>query len=254
MKNSQRLVAALAAFLFAQSVGAQVRNADTMVQKLFASLKAKDQQAFISLYPNSAQFVRFIRDVMQQSLKSDEMKKMMAQDEKTKNMNIDSLIDAQANAFSNPTEFAQMQAAFSGTFQKIIAKGEQKGVDWNKAVITHYTIDSTEGDGSGSAFQPKGMKSMKGVIDFTVGGSPYQLAYDKIAYFPTEGGWFGGEFPQLARKGESMAPDPEMTDSIDSVAVPQPQKKTTNSKGKTTKTTTKSTTTKTPARKPKTKS
>ena len=101
-----------------------------------------------------------------------------------------------------------------------------------------------------------GFKTMKGVIDFSSGGKDYQMSFDKVIYLPSEGGWFGGEFPQLAKKGESLEPDTAMDDSTmaldTTAAVPDKKIKTkTKTKTPTSKTKTK---TKTPARKPATKS
>jgi hypothetical protein len=245
-----------------QTVHAQVRNADTMIQKIFATLKAKDQQGFVALYPNADQFGRFIRSIMEQTLKSEQVRSMMAKDEKTKNLNLDSLIDAELAKETSPEKFAATQQQFAKTFQQIIEKGEKKGVNWSQAKLTSYTIDSADlGNQAGMPFQLKGLKEAKGVIDFTVGDSAYQLAYNKMMFIESEGGWFGADFSQLARKGESLAPDVAMNDEEDSTTTTTTgtTKPVNASKGKA-KTTTKkpvaksSANTKSPARKPKTKS
>lgn len=207
MTIAYRLALFIVLFALAPSLQAQVRSADTMVQKIFATLKAKDQKAFVALYPNAQQFSRFIRNIMEQTLKSDEMKQLMAMDEKSKGMNLDSLVDAQVAAVSSAEGFQKMESEFGKAFQKIIEKGESKGVKWNEAILTGFTIDSTQALAEGSPIQPKGLKEAKGVIDFSVGDSAYQLAYSKMMFIESEGGWFGADFPQLARKGESLAPD-----------------------------------------------
>jgi hypothetical protein len=251
-----RVAVFLAVVCFAaQSLSAQVSNADTMIRRIFATLKANDQKAFVALYPNRQQFGRFMRNLMEQTFNSEEMKKVMAQDEKAKNLNIDSLIGAQVATLTSEAAFSQMENAFGAMFQSIIKKGEAKGVKWSDATLVSYTIDSSADVADGAPFQPAGMKALKGVIDFTSGGSPYQLAYEKVMYLPTEGGYFGADFPQLARKGESLAPDKEetVTDSVtmtqtETVPPPPPApKKKPTTKGKTTGS-------KTPARKPKTMS
>jgi len=253
MKSTQRIVSVAVLFLAMQSLHAQVSSPDTMVHRIFASLKAKDQKAFVSLYPNARQFGAFIRGMMETMLKTPEMKKMMEKDEKSKNMNVDSLIDAQVSAASEPMAFAKMQSEFGNIFQKIIEKGESKGVKWNEATLTGYTLDSTTTE-EGNPFQPS-MKTLKGVISFNVGDSAYQLAYDKIFFLPAENGWFGAEFKQLARKGESLAPDQaEMEEGVDSVAVEKPSAKMAKPKAKQPAAKAKTGSTKSPARKTKTKS
>lgn len=261
MTNFKRTGFVLIFFLAVHSVQAQVSTPDSLVQKIFATLKAGDQKAFVALYPNSQQFGRFIRTVMEQAMKSDVVKQAMAADEKSKNMNIDSLIDAQVAAVSNAETFGKMQDEFGKSFQKIVEKGEQKGVKWSEAKLTGYTIDSSSMEGmEGVPFQLSGIKEGKGVINFTVGDSAYQMAYNKMMYIQSEGGWFGAEFTQLARKGESLEPDapvfsPEDSaamNMVDTTAAPsEPVKKKTKTKTPTSKTKQVS---KTPARKPKTKS
>ena len=97
-----------------------------------------------------------------------------------------------------------------------------------------------------------GFKTMKGIIDFRSAGTDYQISFDKVVYLPAEGGWFGGEFPQLAKKGESLQPDMEVDPSTmaadTTIAVTDKKAKTkTKTKTPTSKTKVK---TKTPARKP----
>lgn len=188
---------------------AQVKTADSLVHRIFASLKAKDEKAFVALYPNGQQFGRFMRTIMEGAMKSEQMKEVMGMDEKTKNLNIDSLIDTQVAMFMMPEMVNKMQADFVKTFQRTIEKGEQKGVNWSQAQLTGFTLDTSAVKGDENMpFELAGLKEAKGVIDFTVGDSAYQLAFGKMMYIQSEGGWFGAEFPQLARKGESLAPDP----------------------------------------------
>ena len=214
MKNTRRVIAVTLLCLSLQAVQAQVRSADTLVHKIFATLQAKDEKAFVALYPNSEQFGRFIRGIMEQTMKSEQIRNLMAMDEKTKGMNLDSLVDAQIAEEIKPEKFAKTQEQFGKTFQQIIEKGEKKGVNWNQAKLTGYTIDSTAfGDKEGMPFQITGLKEAKGVIDFSVGDKAYQLAFGKMMMIEKEGGWFGADFTQLARKGESLEPDKEETEA-----------------------------------------
>lgn len=222
MKNTRPLLLATLFFFTLTSLQAQVKNADTMVHRIFAALKAKDQKAFVQLYPNAEQFSRFIRNIMEQTMKSDEIKKLMEADEKTKGLNLDSLIEAQVAVVSSPGAMRKMQEEFEQTFQQIIEKGEKKGVKWTEATLTGYTLDTVDMEATGAPFQPKGIKEAKGVIDFTVGNAPYQLAFNKMMYIESEGGWFGADFTQVARKGESLQPDEEAADHAE--AAPQDKK------------------------------
>lgn len=254
MKNIQRVFLFAAFFFVLQTAKAQDSNVESLVQKFFASLKAKDEKAFVALYPNATQFSNLMRTMMQQVLGSEQMQQMMAMDPKTKDMNIDSLINAEVGKMSNPEAFAEMQKSFAENFQKTIVKGEKKGVNWSDATYTGVAIDSnTHMPGQMEALKDAGFKAVQGVIDFRSAGTDYQMSFDKIIFIPSEG-WYGGEFPQIAKKGESLQPDPEPDEPmVDSVAVPQKKatKSKTKSKTPTSKTKTKI---KTSARKPATKS
>ena len=128
-------------------------------------------------------------------------------------------------------------------FQEAVEKGEKKGVNWSEAKLTNFTMDTTaQLDGEMAALQTTGIKAMKGVIDFQSGGTDYQMRYDKIMYLPSEGGWFGGEFSEVARKGEENTPATESkTKSKTKTAAGTTKTKTKTSAGKTTsKTKTKS--------------
>lgn len=214
MRNTRRAFFVAALFFAAQALHAQVSSPDTMVHRLFATLQAKDEKAFVALYPNAEQFGRFIRGIMEQTMKSEQIRSLMAMDEKTKGLNLDSLVDAQIVEETKPEKFAKTQAQFGKTFQQIIEKGEKKGVNWSQAKMTGYTIDSSSfGEKEGMPFQLTGLKEAKGVIDFTVGDSAYQLAFGKMMMIEKEGGWFGADFTQLARKGESLEPDKTETEA-----------------------------------------
>ena len=255
MKSTRRLFLIVTVFFLFQTTKAQVSNADSMIYKVFATLQAKDEKAFIALYPNATQFSKMMRTMMEQMMNSEQMKQMMAADEKSKNMNIDSLINAEVDKITKPEVFGEMKKSFAQSFQKTIEKGEAKGVNWSNAKLTSFTKDTTASmDNEMDILKNAGFKTMKGVIDFNSAGTDYQVSFDKVVYLPAEGGWFGGEFPQLAKKGESLQPDPkdESMMAMDSAAVPEKKVKTkSKTKTPTSKTKTK---TKTPARKSSTKS
>jgi hypothetical protein len=255
MKYIKRLVLLVALSFFATHINAQVKTADSMIHKLFASLKNKDEKAFTSLYPNGQQMASLMRGMMETMFKSEEMQKMMAMDEKSKNLNIDSLINAQLSQMTKPEAQAEMQKSFAKNFQEIVEKGEKKGVNWSQAQLVSFTLDSTAqvDDEEMKMFAGAGIKNLKGVIDFKAGGTDYQMNFDKVLYIPSEGGWFGGEFKQVIKKGESFALEqPENEVMTDTTATADLPKATTKSKTKTDGNKTK-TKTKTPANKTKTK-
>ena len=84
MKSTKRLLLIITVFFFIQSTNAQINNADSMIYKVFATLQAKDEKAFVALYPNASQFSKMMRTMMEEMMNSEQMKQMMAADEKSK--------------------------------------------------------------------------------------------------------------------------------------------------------------------------
>lgn len=255
MIHVKKIVLLFAAGLFFSTAQAQVSNPDTMIHKLFATLKAKDEKTFVALYPNGPQFAKMMRVMMEGVLNSEQMKQMMAMDEKSKNLNIDSLINAEVGKASKPEAFEEVRKSFGKKFQEAIEKGEKKGVNWRAAKLVSYTTDTTgEANPEMEMFRSSGMKNLKGVIDFTAGDSAYQMSFDKLIYIPAEGGWFGGEFTQVVHKGESFTQNQSADEYLtaDTSAMMRTDVPAIKSKAKTKSPATKTKVkTKTPARKPK---
>ena len=254
MKHIRRLAFLFASLFFATTINAQVSSADMMIQKLFTTLKNKDEKSFVALSPNAKQMGGLVRSIMETMFKSPEMKNMMAMDEKSKNMNIDSLIDAQVSQVTKPETQAEMEKSYAKNFNETIEKGEKKGVNWSQSKFVSVQMDSTAdiGDEEMKMFAGAGIKNLKGVIDFNSAGTDYQMNFDKVLFIPTEGGWFGGEFKQVIKKGESFAaetPDKDVEADTITTETKKPAAKT-QTKTDSNKTKTK---TKTPATKTKTK-
>jgi hypothetical protein len=252
MKHIKRLTFFLTLSFLSTSAFAQVSNADSMIHRLFNSLKNKDEKSFVTLYPNTQQMNKMVRGMMETMFKSEEMQKMMAMDEKAKNMNIDSLIDVQMAQMNKPETQAEMQKSYGESFRSIIEKGEKKGVNWSQAQLVSYTIDTTAkaDDQEMRMFAGSGIKAMSGIIDFKAGGTDYQMNYEKVLYIPSERGWFGGEFKQVIKKGESFAKEGEIKEMEESPRTTTPTESKTKVKTDGNKTKVK---TKTPAAKTKTK-
>lgn len=241
-----RLALLLASFSCVFASRAQVAHPDSMVRKLFATLPANDQNGFVALYPSPQQLVELVKSILQ----SEEVQKQLAQSGEAKNINMDSLIQAQMTAMTKPEVVSEMTKSFAKNFQRTMEQGKAKRIDWKKAQFIAYSTDTaTSGTNNDEAMLQKlGYKTMKGVIDFSVDTALYQMQFEKIIFIPKAAGWFGGEFGQIVRKGESFAENGgPLTDSVDSVRIAPPAK--TKSKGKTGNSKTK-TTIKSPARKP----
>ncbi len=205
MKLIHQLTFASAFILLTQIGKAQVGTADSMVYKLFASLKNKDKKAFVALYPNSQQFIKFTKKVL--LAQKDLFKQFREIDSslapKRPPMNFDSLFTAQINRISKPEVFDSLKEVFGKTFSPVISQGEVKGVNWTTANLESYTLDSTAlADSNAIRMMGPGFKNMKAIISFSSGNNAYRISIKNIFYIPEEGGWFGGEFNEVIRKGE----------------------------------------------------
>lgn len=244
---------------------AQISSVDTLVHRLFATLKAKDTKAYVALYPSPQQLSRFMKKaiaVQRESLKGLQQRDSSQQD-KSSPVNFDSLLvaldsamTAQFNELSKPENYPELEKKYTKGFAPALKQGEEKGVVWSAATLTGYSLDSSAQEDSASVkMLGPGYKNMKGVLDFRSNAKDYQLSFDNAVYFPEEGGWFGGQFKEVIRKGERFSPPPDVFkgDSIDSVVTrPRlPAKSKTKAKTKAGEVKTK---TKSPARKPSTKS
>lgn len=185
---------------------AQQTTPDALVQRLFATLQAKDENAYVKLYPNGQQMGRMVRGLMEQMFQSEEMKAAMAADPAAKNLNLDSLVNAQVSQMSTPEAETKMREKFADNHKKVIDQGQKRGINWSEARLTSVALDSTSGKGDQEAqmMEKAGLKAMNAVIDFNAGGTDYQVNVEKMIYIPAEGGWFGGDLKQVVRKGEKF--------------------------------------------------
>jgi len=239
-------------FVSTSSLQAQVSNPDSIVRKLFATLPANDESGFVALYPSPQQLMELVKNIMM----SEEVRNQIAMGSGDKNINMDSLIQAQLSAMEKPEVAAEMTKSFGKNFQRAVEKGKAKNIDWKKARLLSYTADTASGSDKDEAMLQKlGYKTLNGVIDFSVDTAVYQMQFSKIIFIPKANGWYGGEFGKIVRKGESFdnADDEQVKvkEVLDSLKKPSPAKTKTKTSSTSSKTKVK---TKTPAIKSKTKS
>ena len=193
---------------------AQVSNADTIVHKLFATLPANDEKAFVALYPSPQQLIELVKNI----IASDEVKQQIAMS--GQKVNMDSIIQVQVAAMSKPEMMAEMTKGFGRNFQQAVERGKAKNIDWKKARFVSYTLDTAATGNDEAMLQKLGYKTMNGVIDFTVDTASYQMQFSKILFLPKEQAWYGGEFGQIVRKGEKFTPDNVETKDVEISTTP----------------------------------
>jgi len=253
MQFLKQLIVLLLISFSLQKLQAQVTSADAMANKIFTTLKAKDEKAYIALYPNKEQMSRLMtkmmKGIMSEVAKSPEAMQELKDEGKG---NIDSLISAELQKKASPEEMTKMEEKYAKDFYKIIEQGEKKGINWNTIELVKFDIDTvTVADESmKKLFGSNEFRSMKGVMHFKANDSAYQMNFDDVMYLPEESGWFGVKFKQLISEGEKFEKEDEEKEEVmvmedgDEVAPPPPPLPPSKSKAKT-KTTTSKTKTKT---------
>lgn len=250
MKKLHRLAFVFIVLLTGPDGRTQFATADSVVYRLFASLKTNDEQAFRALYPSVPQIVRISRRSMEKLLKkmlphSGETKEMllsMADDARTKdvirNMNLDSSLRVEMDSIpddiekgmNSPKGQAQFKQAFSEAFKKMRTAGESKGVHWQSAKLLSFQRDSAFSRLSklwGELFLDENIRAVGGIIDFRSGKTRYRARVRDMFFVPEDSCWFGGEITEVIRAGETFneanrtnflpagRPESEIADSLE---------------------------------------
>lgn len=188
MKNFKcPLVIIIVSVLSIPAVYSQVSNKDEMIRKVFATLKSKNENEFVKLFPDSVTLRTLFKKVVE---KMDDP----AAEEELAGM------------------FGEMQEKIREDFNKAIERGEKAGVNWASSSLATYTADSTRSEED--MFQ---VSKVGGVMYFKSNDKDYFLRYDDIIWFEDKG-WYGISFKGIGKKGEEKDLDfKEFGDAPDSV-------------------------------------
>ncbi len=240
-----KLVLIIAFISVVQVSFAQEKEKDVMIKNIVTILKNNDKAGFVKLFPNAEIMKKFLIKLMSKdSSDAEGMAEMM-------------------NEFINKITDSSLNAEYGNEYDKVIAKGNSKGIEWGKISLVSYTADSSQSD-EGKFDAPK----LTGKIYFNVDAKEYFMAYDNIIWFEDKG-WYGVSIDRIDLKSKEneeevrdyseMFPDTvgylpndsfdiiEVRDTAVKAEVPKPVKKTTPAKPATKPVKSK---TSTPARKP----
>jgi hypothetical protein len=205
---------------------AQTESIDSQVQKLFSALKSKDTAAYLKLFASGRQMDQVYGLGLERLSPKEraDLKKSLKEHDLYKSLNVDSLFQSMLHQYSAPSATEKLRAEAAHKFNSVVIEGEKKGVIWLSATLNSYHLDTFEINKN--QIQTTGVKLLNGVIDFSSGDSSYELRFYNLTYLPLDNGWFGGEFIELIRKGESFTPDIEVveiaTQTIQEVPPPPP--------------------------------
>lgn len=186
--------------LFTANAVAQTANADTMIYKVFRSLKAKDEAAFLSLFPNYTQ----LKEVMRQAVASEAAGNTVREKE------MDSALNAYLANFTEELYRKDLVKHFSDDFQRVMKQGTEKGLDWKSAVLDKYTYDKKSEDG---------FPMLSGMLYLKEGNQEYTLTFEEIIWVQKEGGYFGVSLKNLLAKGEVDKANEERINALDTVGI-----------------------------------
>jgi hypothetical protein len=169
---------AVALMVMAVTGYSQVKDTEVMVKKIFETLKNKDEQGFVQLFPDVAAMKLFMQSFTKDTAKADAMMK----------------------AYFDEMTDSSFQREFRDIFKKSIGKGENKGIDWSKAEFVSFTADTAvvkEG-------QLKTI-SLRGNVYFRAGSRDYFMKYNDIIWFENKG-WYGVSIRNIDEKGKENEP------------------------------------------------
>lgn len=157
----------------------QEKNTEVMVKKIFETLKNKDEEGFVKLFPDAATMKSFM-----QSLSNGDTAKA------------DALM---SDYFERMTD-SSFQLEFRSIFKKTIKKGEDKGIDWVKTEWVSFTADTAIVDDDDLK-----TTSLRGNIYFSAGAKDYFMKYSDIIWFENKG-WYGVSIRKIDEKGKENEP------------------------------------------------
>lgn len=223
--------------LFFYTMQAQVISPDTTIRKIFASLQAKDEKAFLSLCPDSAQLVRIMKSLAEDVIVEIEGDRsdIYSSDAATSLDRSLGKVRSILQKNYSPKEIKKLQNEFRNSFRSIIKDGEKRGVDWAGATLLNCTFDSAKNGNflyHQTLYDRSGLRSMRGKIYFKDRDSTCQIWFSDLLFIPEENRWYAGTLIWLILPGDDVV---EVTDVVvHSVEVepppppppPKPKKKT----------------------------
>lgn len=196
-------------FLFAYTMQAQVINPDELIHKIFATLQAKDEKAFLALCPDSMQLVQIMKrlaDGVIADIKADVSQDLSRSSMASFDKSLNSVRSSLQRIYS-PKEIQRIKQSFTDDFRSIIKDGEMRGIDWATTTFINYTLDSTENGRSlygQSLPKHSDLQSMRGKIYFKDRDSTCQLWFSDLLFISEENRWYAGTLIWLILSGDHV--------------------------------------------------
>lgn len=191
--------------LSAYHMQAQESKPDSLIRKIFATLQAKDEKAFLALCPNSTQLVCIMKklaDGVIEDIKSGLPKDLSRSSMASLDKSLESVRSSLKKTYS-PKAIQKLRNSFGEKFRSIIRDGEKWGVDWNATIFTKYILDSTKDDFlyGQNLFKSSSYQSMSGKFCFKDKDSTSQVLFSNLLYSEEEKKWYAGMLEATAPPG-----------------------------------------------------
>jgi hypothetical protein len=182
MKKISGLFICCLLLLFAFRTEAQIKDKDTLVQRIYRAVKNSDEQAFVKLFPDYRQ-IRAILDNILEKVKDSSERAMMAQ----------GFLQLNEDMYKD-----KMIHEITGSFQKLIKQGTDKGITWSHLAFTGSNVEE-------EILEDFGSKQLKGVIHLKDANQEYDLHFSETIWSEPEKAWFGAILRGIVKKGEPIA-------------------------------------------------
>lgn len=188
---------------------AQVVNPDELIRKVFASLQAKDEKAYLSLCPDSARLVQIMKRLAEgiiADIKADLPKDFSRSSMASLDKSLEPLRSSLQKTFS-PTAIRRIRQNFRDEFRSIIKDGEKRGVAWEATAFANYTFDSIKNGSflyNQSLSNHIGYQSMHGKIYFKDRDSTCQIWFRDMLFVPEDNKWYAGTLDMLVLEGDEV--------------------------------------------------
>jgi hypothetical protein len=188
---------------------AQESDADTIINKIFSILKAKDENAFIALHPSKEESIKLALQSLekQRNILTDFAKTDSALNGgKFSTPDFDTFLKEAKKDLLKSSAFEEMEKRMRKCFATFIKEGEEKGVTWDKTHLINSEIDTLSADSIKKYFGSDEFKMINGIIHFACGDESFKLNFDKVVRLG-EYGWCSIYLKHVVNESEGFPAD-----------------------------------------------
>lgn len=192
--NKTRFFIALCFLLFSSvKVQAQIKDKDTLVQRIFTAVRNNDEQAYLKLFPSFNQ-LQAIFNHMLDNMKDSSMQKVLRQ---------------QFQQLKEEEYNRKLMEELKISFQQLMQKGREKGINW---VDLTYVGSSTKEEDVDELVG----RQFSGIIQLKDARQEYDLHFSDVIWSEPAKAWFGAMLNGITLKGEPLKSPLEEFREVDS--------------------------------------